>query len=122
MPRLPDREELLDYVENAGAQDSDVQKRILQLLASSPVMREHIAEIKRDLYLAGSQIPDYGPDAAFGAEIMRLTQTWIRSSYNRQFALKNFHRSREFFGILLAVGGALLIALAIVGMKVISLR
>jgi hypothetical protein len=122
MPRLPDREELLDYVENAAGQDSEVQKRILQLLASSPVMREHIAEIKRDLYLVGSQIPDYGPDAAFGAEIMRLTQTWIRSSYNRQFALKNFYRSREFFGILIAVSGALLIAIAAVGMKVISLR
>ena len=122
MNRLPDREELLDYVENTSGQDAEVQRRILQLLASSPVMREHMAEIKRDLYIVGSQIPDYSPDAAFGAEIMRLTQTWIRTAYNRQFSVKNFHRSREFFGILIAVGGALLLALAIVGMKVISLR
>lgn len=119
---LPGREELLDYVENAAGQDAEVQKRILQLLASSQVMREHMAEIKRDLYLVGSQIPDYGPDAAFGAEIMRLTQTWIRTTYNRQFALRNFHRSREFFGILLVVAGALFLSIALVGLKVISLR
>ena len=120
MPPLPDREDLLDYVENANGQDAEVQKRILQMLASSQVLREHMSEIKRDLYLVGAQIPDYSPDAAFGAEIMRLTQAWQRNVYNRNFALRNFYRSREFFGILLAVSGIALLVLGIMGFRLIG--
>ncbi|MGZ3739229.1 MAG: hypothetical protein ACXVB9_07640, partial [Bdellovibrionota bacterium] len=103
-----------------AGQDADIQKRILQMLASSQVLREHMSEIKRDLYLAGSQIPDYAPDAAFGAELMRLTQTWIRTVYNRKFALRNFYRSREFFGILLAVTGLVLLAIGVAGFRLMG--
>jgi hypothetical protein len=119
--RLPGRDELLDYVEGAGGQDAEVQKRVLQLLASSQILREQMAEVKRDLYLVGSQIPDYSPDAAFGAEIMRLTQTWIRTVYERKFSLRHFHRSKEFFGLILTLIGIALIALVAVGLRWIEI-
>ncbi len=118
--RLPERDEILDYVENAAGQDAEIQKRVLQLLASSSVLREQMAEVKRDLYLVGAQIPDYAPDAAFGAEIMRLTQTWIRTVYERKFALRNFHRSKEFFGLMLALAGAALLAIGVMGFRLLG--
>jgi hypothetical protein len=120
--RLPDRRDLLDYAENAAGQDAAVQKRILQMLASSQVLREHMAEIKRDLYLVGAQIPDYAPDASFGVELMRLSQTWIRTVYERKFSLRNFHRSREFYGIMLTLVGLSLLALGVVGLKILGSR
>ena len=118
--RIPDREELLDYMENVSGQDSEVQKRILHMLASSQVLRESMAEIKRDLYLVGSQIPDYTPDATFGAEIMRLTQAWLNSVYARKFSLKTFHRSREFFGFILALVGVVMLVLGILGFRLLG--
>ncbi len=119
--RLPGRDELLDYVENASGQDAEIQKRVLQLLASSQILREQMAEVKRDLYLVGSQVPEYSPDANFGAEIMRLTQTWLRMVYERKFSLRHFHRSKEFFGLILTLIGIALLALAVVGLKWIEI-
>jgi hypothetical protein len=115
--RLPGRNDLLDYVENATGQDVEVQKRVLQILASSQVLREQMAEVKRDLYLVGSQIPDYAPDASFGAEIMRLTQTWLRAVYERKFSPRQFYRSKEFFGLILGLVGLALLAIAYVGLR-----
>lgn len=117
--RMPDRNDLLDYVENAAGQDKEVQKRILHMLASSPVMRESLAELKRDLYLVSSQIPDYAPDASTGAELMRLSQTWIQLVYERKFSLRHFHRSREFFTLMLILGGVTLLLLALLGFSLI---
>ena len=118
--RLPDRDDLLDYVEDSAGQDKDVQRRILHLLASSPVMRESVAELKRDLYLAGSQVPDYAPDAAMGAELMRLSQAWIQLVYERKYSLKNFHRSREFFALMLILSGVTLLVLGLLGLNLMA--
>lgn len=115
--RLPDRDDLIDYVEHASGQDAEVQKRILHLLASSQIMREQVAELKRDLYKISVQIPDYAPDAAFGAEIMRLSQSWLQVVYARKFSLKNFYRSREFFGIILTLAGIALLVLGVLGFR-----
>lgn len=117
--RMPDRNDLLDYVENAAGQDKEVQKRILHMLASSPVMRESLAELKRDLYLVSSQIPDYAPDASTGAELMRLSQTWIQLVYERKFSLRHFHRSREFFTLMVILGGVTLLLLGLLGFSLI---
>lgn len=118
--RMPDRNDLLDYVEDTAGQDKEVQRRILHLLASSQVMREHMAELKRDLYLVHSQVPEYTPDAATGAELMRLSQTWIQLVYERKFSLRNFHRSKEFFSLMLVLGGATLLILGLLGFHLLS--
>ena len=117
--RFPERKDILDYVEGAAGQDSEVQRQILNLLASSSVMREQLVELKKDLYLVSAQVPDYAPDAAFGAEVAKLTQTWLQVSYNRKFSVKNFHRSREFFGVLAVVAGGLLLLLAMIGTQLL---
>jgi hypothetical protein len=113
--RLPDRNDILDYVEDTAGQDKEVQKRILHMLASSQLMREHMAELKRDIYLVSSQVPDYMPDAATGAELMRLSQSWLQLVYERQFSLRNFHRSREFYGMMLALAGVTMLILGLIG-------
>ena len=118
--RLPDRQELLDYVESAAGQDAEVQKRILHMLASSQVLREHLAELKRDLYIVNSQVPDYVPDAKLGAELVRLSQTWLQSLYSRRFSLRNFYRSKEFFGLLLALSGLVLLLIAVLGFRLLG--
>ncbi|HEY8280662.1 MAG TPA: hypothetical protein VIH99_13620 [Bdellovibrionota bacterium] len=118
--RLPDRDDILDYVENAAGQDAEVQKRILHMLASSQILREHLSELKRDLYLVGSQIPDYAPEAAFGAELMRLSQLWLHASYKRKFSLREFYRSQEFFGLVLGLVGILLLGLGILGLRLLN--
>lgn len=117
--RLPDRKDILDYVEGAAGQDAQVQKQILNLLASSPLMREQMIELKKDLYLVSAQVPDYLPDARFGAEVSKLAQAWLQLSYNRKFSMKNFHRSREFFGLIGLVAGGLLLLLALLGMQLL---
>lgn len=118
--RLPDRQEFLDYAEGAAGQSTDVQRQILKLLASSPVMREQLAELKRDLYLASAQVPDYTPSAEFGAEITRLTQSWAQLAYTRKFSVKNFHRSREFFSLILFLAGLAFLVLAGVGIRILA--
>ena len=118
--RLPDRNDILDYVENASGQDAEVQKRILHMLASSQVLREHLSELKRDLYLVSSQVPDYAPEAVFGAEIMRLSQVWLHASYKRKFSLRDFYRSREFFSFALGLVGVLLLILGIMGLRLLN--
>lgn len=117
--RLPERKDILDYVEGAAGQDSDVQKQILNLLASSSVMREQLVELKKDLYLVSAQVPDYTPDAQFGADVAKLTQAWLQLSYNRKFSMKNFHRSREFFGLMALLAGGLLLLLALIGAQLL---
>lgn len=111
--KFPGRKDVLDYVEGAANQDAQVQKQILHLLASSPLLREQLVELKKDLYLVSSQVPDYLPESAFGAEVAKLTQTWLQIVYGRKFAMKNFYRSREFFGLMAFVGGALLLLLVL---------
>jgi len=117
--KLPDRKDFLDYAEGAIGQDTLVQRQILSLLASSPIIREQLAEIKKDLYLVSAQIPDYSPDVNFGAEVGKLSQTWIQAVYNRKFSLKNFHRSREFFGLMALLVGAVLLLLVMLGSTLI---
>ncbi len=98
--KLPDRREFLDYVEGAAGQDVDVQKQIMNLLASSPMMREQLVELKRDLYIVSVQVPEYTPSVTFGAELSRLSQSWIQLSYARKYSMKNFHQSAEFLFLL----------------------
>jgi hypothetical protein len=117
MMRLPGRDQLLDYAEHASGQEAEVQKRILQILASSQILREQLAEVKRDLYLVSSQIPDYTPDSAFGSELFKLSQSWLQLVYSRKFSLAHFYRSREFFGIMIALVGVILLALAMLGLR-----
>jgi hypothetical protein len=114
--RLPDREDFLDYAEGA-AQSAEVQKKILKLLASSPLVREQLAGIKQDLYMVSSQIPDYAPRAEFGVELTKIAQAWTKIVYNRKFSLSKFHRSREFFGLLLFLVSLLLLILVGLGIQ-----
>lgn len=107
--RIPDRREILDYVEGSAGQDAEVQKRILNLLASSPVMREQMAELKRDLYLVSTQVPEYAPQAAFASEISKLSQAWLQLAYARRFSMKHFYRTREFYTLLGFLGAAVLL-------------
>lgn len=103
--KLPDRQEFLDYAEGVAGQDFETQRQIMNLLASSPVVREQLAELKRDLYHVASQVPDYRPDAAFGAELAKLSQNWAQLSMNRDLNARNFTKSREFSRLLLALAG-----------------
>ena len=120
MMRLPDRQELLDYAEGAAGQSAEVQKQILNLLASSPVVREQLAQIKQDLYLVSSQIPDYVPRSEFGADLAKLAQSWTTVVFNRKFSLTKFHRSREFFGLLAALAGLVLLVLIGLGLRMLG--
>ena len=113
--KLPDRQDILDYVEGANGQDVQVQRQILSMLASSPMMREQLTELKKDLYLVSTQVPDYVPHPQFAAEVAKLAQTWTQVAYNRKFSMKNFHRSREFFGLMAFLAGAFLLLLAFLG-------
>lgn len=115
--RLPDRSDFLDYAENAGGQDAEMQKRILGMLATSPVVREQLAELKRDLHLVAAQVPDYGPEASMGPELVRLSQSWLQVVYSRKFSLKNFYRSREFFGLILGILGLAMLLVAMLGFQ-----
>lgn len=117
--KLPDRKDFLDYADGARGIDAETQRRILQMLASSSILREQMAELKRDLYMVGAQVPEYAPSAAFGAEITKLAQSWVRLVYTRKFSLQHFHRSREFVLLLGVVGACLLGMLALVGMQLL---
>lgn len=113
--KLPNRQDFLDYAEGVSGQDQQLQKQILSLLASSSLMREQLAEVKKDLYMVDMQIPDYMPSATFGAEITRLTQAWMKLSYSRQFSFKNFYRSHEFFLLALSLISGVAFLLALLG-------
>ena len=117
--KLPERQDFLDYVEGVQTQDVLIQRQILGLLASSSVIREQLSELKKDLYLVSSQVPDYHPDVNFAAEVGKLSQTWLQAVYNRKFSLKNFHRSREFFGLMALLLGAVLLLLVMIGSSLI---
>jgi hypothetical protein len=118
--KLPGRDDLLDYVEDSGGQDKEVQRRILQMLASSAQMRESVAELKRDLYLVSSQVPDYAPDATTGAELMRISKAWVQAVYERKFSLRQFHRSREFFALMLVLAGVTFLLLGAFGIGLLA--
>jgi hypothetical protein len=120
--RLPDRRDFLDYAESAGGQDAEVQKRILSMLATSTVVREQLAELKKDLHIVASQVPDYGPDASLGPELVRLSQSWVQVIYTRKFSLKDFHRSSEFFGLILAIMGLALLLIGLLGFQLLRHR
>lgn len=118
--RLPDRNDILDYADGAHNIDAETQRAILNLLASSPILREQMAELKRDLYFVSTQVPDYHPTAAFGAEVTRLSQAWVKLAYARKFSLRQFYRSREFFFLMAFVGVGVLALLALVGMQLLA--
>jgi hypothetical protein len=115
--KLPDRQEFLDYAEGVAGQDSEAQRQIMNLLASSPLVREQLAELKRDLYHVAAQVPDYRPDAAFGAEVAKLCQNWSQLSVNRSLNAKNFTASREFSRLLLSLAGAAALIFALLAWR-----
>jgi hypothetical protein len=117
--KLPDRKDLLNYAEGT-AQEAAIQKQILQLLASSPIIREQLADLKKDLYLVSTQVPEYKPDLAFASELTRLAQAWLKLSYDRQFSVKKFHRSKEFFHLMLILAGALLFLIGMIGLHLLK--
>jgi hypothetical protein len=119
--KLPERQDFLDYAEGALMQDAKVQRQILGLMASSPMIREQVLELKKDLYLISAQIPDYNPEAQFGAEVAKLAQSWMQILYRRKFSLQNFYRSREFFGVILLLAATLLLLLAMLGNHAVHL-
>jgi hypothetical protein len=88
--------DLLDYAEGGRNQRPEVQKQILNLLASSPLLRGQLAELKVDLYRVSTQIPDYPLEVSTAAEVTKLANLWIQMVYRRKFSLKLFYRSREF--------------------------
>ncbi len=114
--KLPDRKDFLDYAEGTS-QDKEVQRQILNLLAASPVMREQLAELKKDLYLISSQVPEYRPEAQMGAEVAKLAETWLKVLYARKFSMKNFYGSREFFGLMILIVSAVLLLLVLLGIR-----
>lgn len=115
--KLPDRQEFLDYAEGVAGQDSETQRQIMNLLASSPVVREQLAELKRDLYHVAAQVPDYRPDAAFAAELTRLSQNWAQLNLNRSLSARHFTRSREFSRLLMGLGAAAAVILALLAWR-----
>lgn len=117
--KLPDRQDFLDYAEGAYDQDKEVQKRILNLLASSSVMREQLAELKKDLYMIGSQIPEYPMSTSFAAEVSKLSQNWAKLTFERKYSLREFYRSREFFILILFVGAILVFILSMIGITLL---
>lgn len=117
--KLPERKDILDYAEGA-IQEKAVQKQILHLLASSSVMREQLAELKKDLYVVGTQVPEYQPDVAFASELAKLSQAWLRLAFERKFSAKKFYRSKEFYHLMLFLAGFALLVIGILGLKILS--
>ncbi len=117
--KLPERKDLLDYAEGAR-QEAAVQKQILHLLASSSLMREQLTELKKDLYLVGTQVPEYQPDVAFAGELGKLSQAWLRLVYERKFSIKKFHRSKEFYHLMLVLVGAALLLVGVIGWRLLA--
>jgi len=117
--KIPERKDFLRYAENDLDLPPEVQKAVLTLLASSSTVRKEVAELKRDLYLVDVQVPDFLPTVEMGVELAKLSDTWVSLLYKRQFSLKNFYRSREFFHLLLFVGGVLALLLLGVGISII---
>lgn len=113
--RFPDRRDFLDYAEEAPGQSVEVQKQILKILASSPVMREQLLELKKDFYLVDALVPDYMPSPVLASEVTKLGQAWMKIVYARKFSLNQFHRTKEFFYLMLFVGACLLFLLAAFG-------
>ena len=101
--KLPERKDFLDYAESSSAQDPELQKQILRLLASSQEYREQMAELKKDLYMIEVQIPEYPLRASFAADLARVSKEWIDLRFAREFSFKNFHTTKEFLWILLGM-------------------
>ncbi len=117
--KLPDRKDFLDYADDARGIDAETQRRILQMLASSALLREQMAELKRDLYVVSAQVPDYAPAPSFGAELTRLAEAWVKLAYARKFSLKHFYRAREFFFLIAFVGIGILGLLVLLGLQLL---
>ncbi len=117
--KLPERKDLLDYAEGTR-QEAAVQKQILHLLASSSIMREQLTELKKDLYLVSTQVPEYQPDVAFASELGKLSQAWLKLVYERKFSFKKFHRSSEFYHLMLVMVGAALLLVGLVGWRILA--
>ena len=117
--KLPERREFLFYAEGDRSQNEEAQRQILNLLASSQIIRQQLVEVKKDLYTVSVQVPDYHPTAQFGAELARLSETWAKVAYDRKFSLKNFYRSREFFSLMIFVAAMILMLLYFLGLSLI---
>ena len=118
--KLPERQEFVEYAEGGAGQNAEVQRQILNLLASSPVVREQLAELKRDLYHVAVQVPEYRPEAPFAAELAKLAQNWSQLSYRRRFSVQRFYRSREFFVLMVFVMAALSVLLLFLGVRLLA--
>lgn len=84
MIELPGRKEFIEYAEGATV-EPEVQERILQLLASSALVRENLSELKRDLYRVDVLIPDFQPDANFRLEVAKVIPVWLKKGDRRRF-------------------------------------
>ena len=115
--RLPERNEILDFAEGARGQDAETQKKILHLLVSSQIMRQQVADLKRDLYIIDVQVPDYSISKELGAQMAQLTQAWVKLQYSRKFSFKNFYRTNEFFSLMVFVAAALIGLIILIGVK-----
>ena len=103
--RFPDREDILQYVEGAQHVEGPVQKQIFQLMASNAVLREQIAELRKDLYEVETQIPDFSYTETFDKDLRGLAQTWLKLSYDRKNSFQLFYKNWEFWKVFLYLFG-----------------
>lgn len=99
----------MDYAESGLLPDPEVQRRVLQILAASPELREQMNQLKKDLYLVNAQIPEFEADEALSQGLRTLAEAWFQRSLRKRFAFAHFLNTKEFFGFM-----SLLIFLALV--------
>ncbi|MCO5141470.1 MAG: hypothetical protein M9962_00090 [Oligoflexia bacterium] len=114
--KLPSREDMMEFVEGDAGLNAHMHRQILDLIASSKVVREQVTELKQDLYWVDSQVPDYLPGVSLGLEITRLTKSWGASEYKRSFSLKDYYRAKEFTYLMLFLFGGVLMLFILVNL------
>jgi hypothetical protein len=107
---LPEQKDFIDYAEGRACRTNEVQRQVLQMLATSPELRKQVAELKKDIYLVNAQIPEFEADPAFAQELRGVAEAWLRLSLSRRFAFPKFLKAKEFFALVaLIVAGIVLL-------------
>ena len=68
--------EILRFAEGISDLNPDREEQLLSQVASSPDLRQKIAELRRDLYLVECQIPEYEPSVELLLEAEKLSRVW----------------------------------------------
>ncbi len=109
--------DLIRFAENASELSLDAHRSIMEKVAGDPELRKKVAQVRKDLYLVETQIPEYSISTEFHGDLKNLAELWLKSRFEKRLKMRKFLFGKEFLTFAAVMIGILLVALTVIYLR-----